>query len=144
MEIVTPPPANLFERFNHWIQESIMVKLFSIGFLVLILLIPSVWIQNMIDERQQRADEVIDEVADKWSGSQKITGPVLVIPFRKQDVVELASGEKEIHESVQKAFFLPEQLDINGSVNPEILHRGIFDAVVYKSSIKLKADFNKP
>ncbi len=35
METATP---NLFERFNQWITESIMVKLFSIGFLILILL----------------------------------------------------------------------------------------------------------
>lgn len=34
-------PLNLFERFNQWITESIMVKLFSIGFLTLILLIPA-------------------------------------------------------------------------------------------------------
>ena len=52
-------PQNILERFNKWIQESIMIKLFSIGFLILILLIPSSWIQEMIVERQQRAGQVI-------------------------------------------------------------------------------------
>ena len=32
---------NLVERVNAWIKESVMIKLMSIGFLVLILLIPS-------------------------------------------------------------------------------------------------------
>jgi inner membrane protein len=42
------------------------------------------------------------------------------------------------------AYFLPENLLINGSVKPQVLHRGIFDAAVYESDINLKAIFNKP
>src|SRR5687767_14433986 len=93
-------PTNLLDRFNRWMQESIMIKLFSIGFLILILLIPSSWIQELIRERQQRADEVIDEITDKWSGSQMITGPILIIPFKKTEVVEKEKGGKEIREFV--------------------------------------------
>lgn len=135
---------NLLERFNKWIQESIMIKLFSIGFLILILMIPTEWIRDMIIERQQRAGQVINEVADKWSGSQAISGPVLVIPYRKQEIIDRGKDGKEIREHVEKAFFLPEQLDIKGNVNPEILNRGIFDAVVYESDLQIKSTFRKP
>lgn len=139
-----PQPLNIIERFNRWIQESIMVKLFSIGFLILILLIPSSWIENMIVERQQRAEQVIKEVADKWSGSQRISGPILVVPYRKRDVIDLGKGEKEIREYVERAYFLPEQLTINGAIKPQVLHRGIFDAVVYESSLDIKSSFTPP
>jgi inner membrane protein len=144
MEIVTPPAPNLFDRFNRWIQESIMVKLFSIGFLILVLLIPSVWIQDLIEERQDRASEVISEVADKWSGSQTVSGPILVIPYRKQEVIDKGNNEKEIREHIERAFFLPENLNITGTVNPETLHRGIFDAVVYGSKLQVNSNFSKP
>lgn len=137
-------PLNLFERFNRWIQESIMVKLFSIGFLIIILLIPASSIESLIYERQQRADEVITEISDKWSGSQTISGPVLVVPYKKQEVIDKGEKGKEIREYTEKAFFLPEQLNIEGNVDPEILHRGIFDAVVYESALKINATFNKP
>lgn len=143
METV-PQPLNILERFNRWIQESIMVKLFSIGFLILILLIPSSWIRDMIVERQQRAEQVMSEVADKWSGSQTLSGPVLVIPFRKQEVIDHGKEGKEIREHVEKAFFLPEQLDITGTLKPEILHRGIFDAVVYESALTIHSNFRQP
>ncbi len=135
---------NVFERLNRWIQESIMVKLFSIGFLVLILLIPSAWIDDLIQERQNRSDQVMKEVADKWSGSQTIAGPILVIPFKKQEVIDRGKDGKEIREHIEKAFFLPESLNIDGTVSPEILHRGIFDAVVYESSLQIKSSFVKP
>ena len=135
---------NFLDRFNKWIQESIMIKLISIGFLIIILLIPSEWIQDMIVERQQRAGQVIQEVADKWSGSQTISGPIMVIPYRKQEIIDHGKDGKEIKEHVEKAFFLPEQLDVTGNVKPEILHRGIFDAVVYESGLQIKSSFNKP
>jgi inner membrane protein len=144
METFNPVPLNILERFNRWIQESIMVKLFSIGFLILILLIPSAWIDDLIRERQQRADSVIDEVADKWSGSQTVSGPVLIIPYKKQEVIDRGKEGKEIREYIEKAFFLPEQLDITGNVKPQVLHRGIFDAVVYESSLKLNSVFLTP
>jgi inner membrane protein len=144
METFNPVPLNLLERFNRWIQESIMVKLFSIGFLILILLIPSSWIDDLIYERQQRADQVMDEVANKWSGAQTVSGPVLVIPYRKLEVIDRGKEGKETHEIVAKAFFLPGQLNITGNVKPEVLHRGIFDAVVYESSLNVQSVFDAP
>ena len=84
-------PLNLLERFNRWIEESITVKLTSIGFLVLILLIPSSWIQDLMIERQSRADDVIREVSEKWSGSQTLSGPILVIPYKAQKKIKLAT-----------------------------------------------------
>lgn len=135
---------SLFDRFNGWIQDSIMIKLLSIGLLILILLIPSVWIVELISERQQRADEAMDEVAGKWSGAQTISGPFLVIPYKKQEVIDLGKEGKETREYEEKAFFLPHQLDVKGNIEPEILHRGIFDAVVYESELQIQSTFTKP
>jgi inner membrane protein len=138
--------ANLIERFNQWMKESITIKLLSIGFLILILLIPSAWIQNLMEERQERAESVINEIADKWSGSQTLSGPILVLPYIHREIIYLDKEKEkvEIKESTRKAFFLPETLDINGKVNPEIRHRGIFDAVVYNSNLNMQAQFAPP
>ena len=97
-----------------------------------------------IGKWDESAGQVIHEVTDKWSGSQTISGPVLVIPYRKQEIIDHGKDGKEIKEHIEKAFFLPEQLDIKGTVNPELLHRGIFDAVVYESALQIKSTFSKP
>ena len=136
--------TNLLDRFNQWLKESITVKLVSIGFLILILLIPAAWIENMIVERQHRAESVIAEVSGKWSGNQTLSGPILVVPYKHRETIKIDKDQFETKESTRKAFFLPEELDINGTVNPEKLHRGIFDAVVYESSLNMKASFSKP
>lgn len=142
MEMNTPP--NLFERLNNWIKESVTIKLMSIGFLILILMIPSSWIESLITERQMRAESVIREISDKWSGEQTISGPVLVVPFLKREKIDKGKEGIEIREWTQKAFFLPEQLTIDGKVNPQVLHRGIFEAAVYESTISMQSQFVKP
>lgn len=144
METNQPTTLNIFERLNLWIQESITIKLLSIGFLVLILLIPSAWIQELIQERELRADGVINEVSSKWSGSQTLSGPILVIPYKVREKIDKGKDGIEIREYIQKYFFLPEKLDISGQLKPEVLHRGIFDVAVYTSALDIKSNFIKP
>lgn len=144
MEPVNVPPLNIFERFNRWIEESIMIKLLSIGFLVLLLLLPSAWIQDLMHEREARAEGVIQEVSSKWSGSQTVSGPILVIPYKVQEKVDRGKDGIEIFEHTEKYFFLPEKLSVTGNVSPEALNRGIFDVVVYASTLDIHADFKMP
>ena len=72
--------------------ESVTVKLMFIGILILVLLIPSSMINNLIDERAERQQEVIKDVSYNFAGSQMIKGPVLVIPYKIQ-VNEIDNNE---------------------------------------------------
>lgn len=143
MEIIQPQ-SNIFERFNGWLKTSIMIKLLSIGFLVLILLIPASWIDNLVYERQSRAEHVMQEVSSKWSGSQTLSGPILVIPYKKFEKIDRGKNGIEIVEHIERYFFLPETLTIKSTVDPQELHRGIFDAVVYNATFQTTANFTKP
>jgi inner membrane protein len=58
--------------------------------------------------------------------------------------VDLGKRGIKMVEHTEKYFFLPETLVITGEVNPTVLHRGIFDAVVYESALQLNAVFSKP
>lgn len=134
----------LLDRLNKWLRESVMIKLLSIGVLMLILMIPSLWIQDLISERQNRADEVTSEVAGKWASHQTITGPVLMIPYKQIETVKEWTGGVEhsrLVETTHKAYFLAEDLTFDGKVSPEVLHRGIFDVAVYDSKVKINARF---
>ncbi|HEY5692154.1 MAG TPA: cell envelope integrity protein CreD [Cyclobacteriaceae bacterium] len=135
---------NLLDRFNSWLKASITVKLGSIGFLTLILLIPSALIQELMRERQQRADEVTLEVARKWSASQTVSGPVLVIPYGHLEEYKFPNNEVQTKETIVNAYFLPETLHVSGKVNPETLHRGIFDVAVYNATFSIQATFANP
>lgn len=67
-----------------WLEGSVIIKLGVIAFITLLLLIPASFIQSLIQERQDRKQEAIEEVSKKWSSAQLISGPVLVIPYKSK------------------------------------------------------------
>ena len=126
--------------FMTWLKESVTVKLIFIAGLIIVLLIPSAMIQNLVSERETRRDEVDQNIADTWSGSQLIQGPVLVIPYKKQ-VKEKTDGKESVKEIIDNVYILPNTLHYNAAVNAEKLHRGIFETVVYNTKVKIWGDF---
>lgn len=132
------------DRLQHWVKESIMLKLFSIGLLSLILLIPASWVMSLMEERQSRATEVIAEISGKWSGPQTLAGPLLRVPYTrvvKNKRWENGKPIEEVFETTEYAYFLPDELNLTGDLTPHVRHRGIFDAIVYDSRISLSAKF---
>lgn len=124
-----------------WLEGSIIIKLGTIAFITLLLLIPTSLIQSLIQERQTRKQEAIEEVSKKWSSAQLISGPVLVIPYRSIAKSTDEKGKEITEEQMTNIYLLPEQLAIHAQTDPEVLHRGIFDAVVYHAKIKVVGNF---
>ncbi len=131
------------QGFLHWLKESVTVKLFFIGFLILLLLIPSALTQDLIRERADRQEQTIKEVSDQYSGSQLVEGPVLVIPYKKQLKETDNAGKQTIKEVIQNIYILPNELNYKATLNPDILHRGIFEVAVYNSMVKVSGNFLK-
>jgi inner membrane protein len=127
-----------------WVRESVIIKMGLIGFLTLVLLVPSVLIQELISERQGRRDEVVTEVSDKWAGIQLLQGPVLVLPFRNLVSEKDKDGKVTSRETLSHFYLLPETLNVEAEAGPQILHRGIFDAVVYDTRVKTHGKFRSP
>lgn len=131
------------QGFLYWLKESVTVKMAFIGLLVILLLIPSTLVQNLIQERSLRQDETEKQVSDQYSGQQLIQGPVLVIPYKKQLKETDNTGKEVTKEVTSNLFVLPNELDYNANVNPDILHRGIFEVVVYNGTVKVSGNFTK-
>lgn len=141
------------QPFLYRIKESLALKLFIIGFLVLILLIPAGMISNMITKRSYRQEEVVREITEKWGGDQTVTGPVITIPYRTYEIVNETIRERgkpntirerKRYGALQYATFLPEEFQVNGDINTSLKSRGIFDAVIYKSGVTIDALFGSP
>jgi inner membrane protein len=131
-------PKSFYAQLN----ESIGVKLFLIGVLTLLLLIPSSWVQQLISERQQNQDDATIEIASKWSGTQIIESPAMQLPVKTLTKTTDTAGKTTFQDGISTIYILPENLKIKSVVNPEILHRGIFDVVVYNSSINIEGNIS--
>jgi inner membrane protein len=129
-----------FEKFNQKIKNSITIRLLSIGFLVLILLIPTSMIENLIREREYRREDVTREVSSKWGDAQTITGPILTIPYIKY----VKDQDKNLIKTKVYAHFLPDNLNVDGNLSPEIRYRSIYEIIVYNTQLKLNGNFPVP
>jgi inner membrane protein len=123
---------------NAWQKSKLIVKGLIIGALALLLLIPADFVQNLIKEREARQKEAFTEVSSKWANRQNISGPVLVIPYTKA-----AKDNNGLPVTIKScAYFLPDRLSIESSVRPEKRYRGIYEVMLYSSSIKLNGSFS--
>ncbi|MDB5111910.1 MAG: cell envelope integrity protein CreD [Mucilaginibacter sp.] len=126
-----------------WLKESVTVKLFFIGALILVLLIPSSLVQNLINERASRQQDMMNDVSDKWSGSQLIQGPVLMIPYKRHVKYTDASNREASKDMIENLYILPNNLHIKANLTTQILHRGIFDVAVYNTKAVISGNFTK-
>src|SRR5690606_10489473 len=117
---------------------KILMKALIIGGLTLLLMIPAMFVQNLIEERQMRQQEAVTEVSSKWAGSQNLSGPFLIVPY-KQTVL---NEKKEPIIIERLAYFLPDKLQYHSSVQPEKRYRGIYEVMLYTSSNKMDGSFS--
>ena len=80
-------PAGCFHRFSK------TIKVVVIAVLVLLLLIPMVMIEDMIRERGRTQVDAIEEVSQKWSLAQTITGPYINLQY---PVVSVDNGKQKV------------------------------------------------
>ena len=109
--------------------KSVIIFVMAFG-----LWIPTFIVREVIGERENRQREAIEEVSSKWAGRQTITGPIVMIPYKKMEANMLVK---------KYAYFLADQLEYNSSIEPQKRHRGIYDVVVYDGKVSATTKFNE-
>jgi len=125
-------PMGCLHRFSK------TIKVVIIGGLILLLMIPMFMIENLISERGRTQEEAINEVSEKWSLAQTVTGPYLNIQY---PVVTENNGEKKV--SIKDLILFPDELLINGQLKTEILKRSLYEVNVYQSELTLKGQLGR-
>jgi inner membrane protein len=117
-----------------------MLKVGSIGFLVLVLLIPLAMTRSLIDDRIAVGNTAKADIQRAWGGSQVIAGPILVVPYTATSVHPYGDRREESGE----LHFLPAELDIDVGLDPEVRYRGIHEVAVYTATAELTGRFDLP
>lgn len=121
--------------------NSYSVKMIVVSGLAIVLLIPSLFIQDIIRERIALNKTVKNELYAQWGGKQVVAGPVLNVPYAVTEPSANSQGSGEYHGT---AHFLPESLKTDGTLYPETRKRGIYKVVVYEGKLKMKGSFVRP
>ena len=119
------------------------IRLFVIGFLMIVFLFPIHLVQNLINERSERQASAIQEVSSKWGGSQTIAGPILVVPYYPYGPAAAYKGVID-PANLKQAYFVPESLKITGDIKSQIRSRGIYQVPLYDGDIDVQGSFVLP
>lgn len=122
------------------VNWQVTLKVLTIGFITIALLIPKIMIIELIGERETTADNSKNEVMQKWSLAQTVRGPVLVIPYVERN---FDSQQNKATETINDLYLLPKTLNIEGEIFPQKLFRSIYETVVYESDVKLEGNFEQ-
>jgi inner membrane protein len=109
-----------------------------IGGLVFLLLIPSLMIHFIIYERENRRREVLRDITSKWGEVQQITGPVMSIPVEYQQ----KDNYGNLKTCTRYIYLLPDSVSFRGELFPEVRYRGIYQIMLYNSSLAVTGNFN--
>ena len=131
------PEITWIDKIRSWFRHSLSIKLFSIGVIMLLLMIPNGMVQDLINERKYRQTSVIQEVSSKWGEAQLLVGPILTIPYHHT----IYSDDGKSTTYTEMAYFLPDLFEIDGEVFPEIRNRSIYKVNLYKSDLSLTGSF---
>ncbi|MEP6794057.1 MAG: cell envelope integrity protein CreD [Saprospiraceae bacterium] len=132
--------TNTETEIKKW-TDNPLVKVIIIGFLILVLMIPSMMITSLVQERSSRKRQVINEVSSKWGQLQTVTGPYIEIPYLEE--IKFSNKQpSEWHE--HKLYYFPHSLVTNGTITPLIKKRSIFKVILYESKLDIKGSFNHP
>ncbi|WP_412476440.1 cell envelope integrity protein CreD [Flavobacterium sp. TBRC 19031] len=130
--------------------QSNTAKIIMVGFLTLFLLIPLLFVQNLIEERSERKNEVDQEIATLWGSDVTFYGPILRIPyqtFENYNVTDTKTGATTIQKRAftQYAYFFPNELiNVSTVKKNESLKRGIFNPIVFTANMKFNGNFTAP
>src|SRR5262245_40638202 len=92
--------------FQGAIRNSQMLRLGSVGIVVLVLLIPVAMIRTLVAERDARNREATSDVSSKWGNTQTITGPVLILPYSVRRTQPSPDGKEAVREESGSAVLL--------------------------------------
>lgn len=130
-------------------NRSLAMKLGMIALLILLLLIPLLMIGGLISERQAQRDGVLDDIARSSSYSQHVSGPLVVVPYRKTVRVwktREKTDERYLETGLERGslYFLPERFELDGKVRTELRARGIYEARLFHADSRIKGHFELP
>jgi inner membrane protein len=116
------------------------VKFIIIGILTMLLLIPTLLVWALVEERAQRANEVSARISAGWGGPQIVNGPYLAVPVtvtRTQTV----NGVVTTAQATEWVLLMPEELKVDAKLDTESRKLSIYSLPVYNAKLHLSGRF---
>jgi inner membrane protein len=128
-------------------QSSPGRKLLLCILIGLLLAIPLFATYALIWDRQSQSSTARAAIAQGWGGQQIVNGPVIVIPYTRQEVETVTENGKQTSRmtAVERELFLsPLSNTVATTIRPERRRKAIYETVLFEAAFAGKAAFALP
>jgi inner membrane protein len=139
-------PKVTYNKFSQWLKTSITARMLIVGFLIIVLLIPLSFINQLIRDRAYRQQDVVNEINQKWGNNVLVYGPILKLPYKTYTETKTYNEKtktyyKAVKTHIKHAYIFPEQLHADVDVNSKTLNRGNFESAVFTTQMHFKGHY---
>ncbi len=117
-------------------SRSMGLKLLLVSGLALLTTIPSLFVNSLVEERTERAKDVMQEISGRAGGQEAFLGPSLSIPFSIPPPYKGASTTPGVY------VVFPTKGEASVRVHTQERHRSLFRVPVYEAELKFDATFD--
>lgn len=117
-------------------SRSMGVKLIVVCALALVMIIPALFVDGLVDDRTRRAADVTSEISNHVGGQETFLGPSLVIPYT---LPPQSKGGKPEHGTY---LVFPAQGTATIKTRTEERRRSLFKVPVYQADLRFDAAFD--
>lgn len=138
-------PKKPSSRFS---LNPVDLRFFAICFLALLFYIPLGMVDGVTDSRMNSLRYAVEDVSSVWGKEEKIAAPIISVPVRttvEENVYNHLYQRYDKRMVVQTKIyaFLPDELNIETELVPEMRHKGIYNILVYAARIHISGSFGK-
>jgi len=112
-------------------------KVLGIALLALLMLIPLSEVNGLIGEREGRAREATQHIAERWGAQQLLGAPVLVVPVKRQILQDKTWTSIE-----EREYILADHAAFTGKLAPAMRRYGIYETAVYTADLTIEGRFD--
>ncbi len=117
-------------------------KILLVFFIGLLLLIPMALVENVVNDRQYYQNDALDSIIAPIGGDFSLYGVMIAIPYYYYETIE-TSGSKQTVRKNDHILIMPSEYSLNGTMQTEMLSRGIFKTPVFYSDMNVKVQFDQ-
>jgi inner membrane protein len=128
-------------------QRILATKMAIITLIALFLLLPLTLISEKIVERNAYLQMARNSVSERWTGSQTMVGPLLVVPYEMQAGTgpwDLRANQSATDSSTSRKYlyFHPDALKIDVSITNDTRYKGIYQFAVYTAMLAVSGNID--
>ncbi len=117
-------------------NRSMGLKLIAVCALAVLMMIPALFVSNLIYDRTNRATQVVREISAHAGGPQTFLGPTLAVPYRMVSASPNVPGSSGVY------LIFPAQATADVRTCTTERHRSLFRVPVYQAEVNLQSNFD--